>query len=208
MSEPIDIVFDDDGELVALVLDAAPTEQHRATAIATEHEVERGVAISDHVRPERRTLTLEVVISDDPIRGNAAIGVSTVSVELKVEPPVKASVFQADTTPTRVVDAWRQLIDARDRALLATITTRFETYEDMVLIEVISNRTAADGSWLRAELTFAELRTVETQFVDDPVPSRPRDRRQVDRGSQEAQEAPPRLRSLAHRAIEAVGDLF
>lgn len=231
----IDVVFTDPdtGALIPLVLDAAPTEQHRANAIATEQEVERGVSVADHVRAERRTLTVEAVISDTPIATNAAIAVLPQLVELEqpsrltqgppkfdgrtwegatpaigAAPPGKATVLQPSTLPKRVADTWAILMDARDRALLAIVTTKWETYEDCVLLEVLANRTAADGSWMRATLTFAELRLVSTELVDDPVPARPRDRRQVDRGSQEAQESQPRLRSIARRGFDSVAPFF
>ncbi len=169
---PVEIVFADGDRLVALVLDATLEERHRASAQATEHEVERGVAVTDHVRPERRVLTLDVVISDAPL-GAAA----------------------PDTEPTRVVDAWATLLDARDRALLAVVTTRLETYEDMVLTEASTTRTAADGSWIRVEVTFSEVRQVATELVDDPVPERSRDHRQENVGSQATAEATPRMQS-------------
>lgn len=227
-----EIVFDDDGTLVPIVLDATTEERHRASAIATENEVERGVATTDHVRPERRTLSLNVVVSDTPIRATDALNGQIVTRDLelpgrrqhvrgaqrtgfsswdpaeseeKAAAAVKVRIFEPDTEPTRVVDTWRALIDARDRALLATITTRLETYESMVLIEANVTRTAQDGTWIRAELTFAQIRQVSTELVDDPVPARPRDRRQVDRGSQATEEAPPQTRSLAVQALQQLG---
>src|SRR5690606_24054762 len=62
-----DIVFDDGGTLVPVVIDATPEERHRMSAIATDQEVERGVTTTDHVRPEPRLLTLQAVISDTPL---------------------------------------------------------------------------------------------------------------------------------------------
>ena len=226
----IDVVFtDDDGTLIPLVLDAAPTEQHRANAIATEHEVERGVSVSDHYRPERRLLVVDVVISDTPIRSNAAVGVGLEVVDLDLPsrltqgppkfngqsweaatparsaaPPTKLTTLRPSSEVQRIADSWAILMDARERALLAVVTTAYETYEDCVLLEVLANRTSADGSWLRAQLTFAELRLVSTELVDDPVPARPRDRRQVDRGSQEAEEASPQLQSVEVRIANLI----
>lgn len=231
-----DIVFDDDGTLVPVVIDATPEERHRMSAIATDHDVERGVTITDHVRPEPRTLTLLAVISDTPIRATDALGGSLQTYELdlpartahsraarqtgpssweaaeaseRAADPVRVQLFTPDVeNPTRVVDTWATLLDARDRALLATITTRLETYESMVLLEATTTRTAADGTWIRCELTFRQIRQVTLELVDDPVPARVRDRNRVDRGSQSTEEAPPRLRSVAVRAAEGTAGLF
>lgn len=179
-----DVIFtDDDGRLIALQLDATPEEIHRASAHATENEVERGVAVVDHVRPERRVLTLNVVISDTPLDAG-------------------------DRELTRTRDVWAQLIDARDRALLAQITTRLETYEDMVLVEAETTRTSADGTWIRAQLTFAEIRRVSTELVDDPTPTRPRDRSQENLGPQATEDASERQESFAHRGLRDLGNAF
>lgn len=227
-----DIVFLDGGVLLALIFDSCVEERHRASSQATEHGVERGVAISDHVRPERRLLTLDVVVSDTPYRARQDVGGAVEAVEVPVSPlavqrapkrtgsgfepgvvessprSLYLATFVADEEPTRVVDKWARLIDARDRALLATITTKIETYSDMVLIEALTTRTAADATWLRAELTFAQVLQVSTQLVDDPTPARVRDRREVNRGAQATTEAPPRLRSLASRGLESLAGVF
>lgn len=180
---PVEIVFFDDVDpanvqVIPFLLDAAPEELHRMTAQATENEVESGIAVTDHVRAEPRTLTVNVIVSNTSL---------------------------VDAAPTKVRDAWARLDDARKRALIAYVTTPIATYTDMVLVEAQAPRTAADGTWLRAELTFKEMRFVQTQTVADPVPARARDRRQVDRGTQGTEEAEPRLESLAHRGLRALG---
>jgi hypothetical protein len=210
----VDIVFRDEGKLLPLVLDAAVEEQHRANAMVTKHEVEEGVDVSDHYRPERRVITLDVRISDTPIRPNFAVrmGLGTVPAEL---PPRKApatdavydgtgwrapSIVQEAAAPVqlaaylpvgqvnRVRESWELLMDARERALLADITTKYETYLDMAMTEVSATKRAEDGSWLRANLTFEEIRSVSSELVDDPVPARVRDRRRRDQGSRETKD--------------------
>jgi hypothetical protein len=182
----VEIVFDDDGDLLPLVIDAAPSEIHRVSATATEQEVERGVSLTDHVRPMPRKLTLDVILSDTPL--------SAAGVEQEF---------------SRVVDGWALLIDARDRALPAVVTTRLETYEELVLEEAETTRTANDGSWLRVELVFAQIRKVSSELVDDPTPVRPRDRREQDMGSQSTTEdTRPRARSGLLQLGEGLGGLI
>lgn len=179
------LFFDETGDAVSVIpfeLDAVPEELHRMTAQVTDHEVETGVAITDHVRAEPRMLTLNVVVSHAKLIGDD------------------------NETPSRMRDAWALLTTARDAGQLAIITTAIATYEDMVLIEAQAPRVAADGTWLRAELTFKEVRFVTTQVVADPVPARARDRRQVDRGQQGTEEAPERRRSILHRGVGLLGE--
>lgn len=178
-----DIVFDDDGDLVALVIDITKEERHRASATATEIEVERGVDITDHVRPNRDPITLSVVISDTPL-------------------------FFPEGIAGRARDAWAQLVDAKDRALLATLTTKIATYEDMILVEALTTITSADGTWIKAELTFMPIRQVSSELVADPVAARPRDRAQVNVGAQATEESDERQTSLARQGYDRVLSLF
>lgn len=211
----VDIVFrEPDGQLLPLVLDAAIDEGHRANATVTQHEVEEGVDISDHYRAERRMLTLDVRISDTPVRPNFAVrmALQPVPADLpsrlqpttdavydgtrwrvpslvpQAAPPVQLAAYQPLGQVSRIADSWQVLMDARERALLADITTKYDVYLDMALTELSAPRSAEDGTWLRASLTFEEVRSVSSELVDDPVPARVRDRRQRDRGSQETED--------------------
>lgn len=231
----IEIVFEDGDQLVALVLDAVPEERHRATAKATEQEVERGVDITDHVRRERRVFSTEVVISNTPIATTAAVSASLQTVSVPgstsgkqglltrdgagkwqagkvTEASEQASslqLFLPDDGPLdRVNESWATLMDAMDRSLLAVVTTGIETYEDMALVDAATTRTAKDGTWLRADLTFAEIRQVSTQLVADPAPDRPRGVSQQDRGSQPTEEAEPGLASIGTRIVDGISGLF
>lgn len=180
-----DIVFEDGDVLVDLVIDVTKEERHRASAQATEHPVERGVSISDHVRPERDVLSLDIVITDTPL-----------------------FFAEEEERLTRVHDVWEQLIDARDRALLATVTTAIRTYEEMVLIEATTTRRSEDGTWMHASLTFAEIRRVSTELVDDPLPARAHDQNERSRGSQSTEEAAPRLRSAVVQVTDFISSAF
>ena len=57
----------DDGALQRLDFDASVRESYEASGEATEHAVERGASISDHVKPNADTLTLEAIVTNGPI---------------------------------------------------------------------------------------------------------------------------------------------
>lgn len=172
----IDIVFEaDGGELRALVLegDAVPSHRHRLSAVTAEHDVERGVEITDHYRRSRDPLVLSVVISDAPVQDGAR-------------------------EHTRRADAWQLLNDAVDNAWPAIVTAPpIPTYEDIYLVEAATELTAADQSWLRLELTFMPIRQVSTELVEDILPDR--DRRVVQHGAVATEDPPQQVESLARR---------
>lgn len=77
----------DSGQTYTIELDASVREQHDTTAQVTEHPVERGSNIADHIRAEPRRLTIEGVISNTPTFlpkdhvGGAQLVEQTVSVD-------------------------------------------------------------------------------------------------------------------------------
>lgn len=62
------LIYETTTGLGMLEFDATVRELHLGTASATEHEVESGVNITDHVRPELAKLTAEVVVSNTPLQ--------------------------------------------------------------------------------------------------------------------------------------------
>ena len=59
------------GVLSALEFDATLSEVHSASATVTEHPVEKGAAITDHVRPQLDRVQLEGLITNTPINSTA-----------------------------------------------------------------------------------------------------------------------------------------
>lgn len=169
-----EIVFQDDDDFLVLFLDAVEREEHRISATATKHPVSQGVKFSDHLDPNSDPVVLDVVFTDTPTNDETRV-------------------------LTRRVDAWAQLLDARDRALPAIVTTDVRTYDDCVLVEASTSITKADGTWLRARLVFEPIRQVTTELVADPTPDR--DRREVNEGSVATQEAPEEIVSLLSSGV-------
>lgn len=56
----------DTGQTYTLTLDASIRESHTATSTVTDHPVERGSNVADHIRPDPDTLTMEAMISNTP----------------------------------------------------------------------------------------------------------------------------------------------
>jgi hypothetical protein len=64
----ITIIYEDaSGTLNALDFDATLRETHTGTAQTTEHPVEQGVDITDHIRPDRARLSCDVFVTNTPI---------------------------------------------------------------------------------------------------------------------------------------------
>lgn len=57
----------DSGQTFNLTIDAAGRVQHSSPNTVTDHPVETGSAVADHIRPEADTVTIDGVISNTPI---------------------------------------------------------------------------------------------------------------------------------------------
>lgn len=151
----VDIVFfatgEDGDSLLPLVAlgDAVVSQRHRISASMANHDVEQGTEITDHYRRNRDPVVLSIVISDSPLEGG-------------------------DVELTRRVDAWALLNRAIDEGLECLVTTKLTTYEGLYLEEATTEFTAADGSWMRVELTLMPIRKVSTELVEDIAPDRDR----------------------------------
>lgn len=61
------LVWEALGHSCGLDFDLLISEHHSSSAVITEHTVEDGVDLTDHVRPDRARLTLEVLTTNHPI---------------------------------------------------------------------------------------------------------------------------------------------
>ena len=120
--------------VAVLLLDSSVSQQHEVSCELTQHPVEDGVSISDHVRKIPRTLQIAGVVSAWPL------GKET----LTSEDPVRA--------------AWTLLIDMVGQAF--AVSTALETYPRMVLRRVAVTREARNGDDLLPQLELVELVTV------------------------------------------------
>jgi hypothetical protein len=76
-----DPVNDPAGNLGELHFDVILSESHELTTLVTEHSVEQGSAIVDHVRPNPDKVTLEVFVSNTPIySSDGTVGALTLDV--------------------------------------------------------------------------------------------------------------------------------
>lgn len=138
------IIFGENPEIDFLEFDATPVITHVDAANVTEHAVEEGANISDHIRKLPAELRLEAVVTDSPIVFARSIS----------EPADRPQV------------AYEILLDILDAKQLIQVITSKRSYDNMALRSVGMTRTASDGDGLRFALAFRELRIVESETTD------------------------------------------
>ena len=170
-----------------IVFDGTVAELHGRQADITEHEVEEGADVSDHIRLRPIEITIEAIVSASPMN-------STWSLD-------------------RPLKAWEILTGAVGTGQLFTVSTELETYANMAIQE-ISNRQAAEFA-IRPTVIMRQVRIVAGATVGLPevvVPSLekvPKRTEQQNEGNQPTEPADPRserlqagFRAAAKRAVQ------
>jgi hypothetical protein len=163
------------GATLTVELDATPTQSWESPAEVTEHPVETGSAISDHVRPGNDTITIEGVITNSPVLvpSTQMQGATRAPGTLALPGGDRVSVARWSGPFDRVTEC-RVLLRALVKAgLPATLTTgrrdglRFD--DNLALIRFRVDRDATTGDSINVSLDFRQLRIVSTARAAVPA---------------------------------------
>lgn len=172
--------------------DVVSREDPEYPATATEHAVEQGAALVDHLRPGSLTIQVEAVITDKPIRAPSygTGGAQTV---------VGAS-LTFDREFDRVGAVVARLRAAQVGAELCVWTGRLGRVENIVVQNFRPPFTSALGTVM--SLSLRQIRVAEVRRVAIPQTLQDRGQARRDRGKQPPVEAPaPKRESLAARIV-------
>lgn len=146
----------------AVVVDATISELFSAEVEVTEHPVEKGAAIVDHLRPKPETIQIEGVISNTPIpQPSDALQQKTSGTV------VYSSRGQLDAS--RASTALQDLLDIKDKGILVDVVTALRRYENMALKSLSSPRDRRTGEAIRFTAVLVAVKVVSNkeETVDD-----------------------------------------
>ena len=140
-------------QISSIVLDASVSETHTASSTITDHPVEKGANIADHVRRQPDSIVINGVISNtSTMFPNNIPGVAAIKTIANV-----LSNVSIDTAQTSYL-ALKELLNGKE---LITIVTTLRTYENMLLEELTVDRNASNGNALVFTARAREVRLVE-----------------------------------------------
>lgn len=180
-----------------LGFDATMSETHDNVAEVTEHPVEDGSKIADHVRIQPFSFSCEVYITNTPIVDIGRGSYQTFELQLpRYEPPPRvASLIDAAVDAIkdkilgpppvlkiqplvfgepfdRVKETYDRLTGIQKAGTLMSVLTSVRTYENMILASVSLPRDEIGGA--RFNLDFKQIEIVQTETVAAPKPVEPR----------------------------------
>jgi hypothetical protein len=168
------IVYRPDGTSIdALRLDAALRETHTHEAEATEHPVEKGANITDHIRQKPDGLTIEGVftntqLSEDGVtRAIETGGVIFETTVLADEESRAGAVGYAEA-------CYRKLVEAKEAGKLVSVVTGLRSYDNMAITSITVPRDATIGDAVQFTIVLKQIIIVSTRLtkvdVREPKP--------------------------------------
>lgn len=221
-------------QLGQITFDVILSEEHERGAIVTDHPVEQGINVADHVRPLPDRLTLEGFTSNSPIdspdsnwlpmtldlpipgqdgplsflnggtTGLIQKGLAAMGIG---GPPTSATVYvqQFIGSTDYVRQTYELLTYLRDSATLLTVFTPQSEYYDMILERVTLHRDASTGTSGNFTLEFRQVRVVQSSVVAAPLPAIPRSGTSVSQGKKDPKAASAAMQSaILKTALAAV----
>lgn len=140
-------------KLEAMPFNLFISEKHSLKFRVSEHPLQDGATISDHVHRELREVTIEGMFTNHPMRKLEEINKVTFKDEYATT-EVKPTVTN---TALAKFDALKRLADLRKPVRLVC---SLEIYPQMVITSIDYDRDSKSGSSIRFTMTLRELKTV------------------------------------------------
>jgi len=187
MIQPIDRVAffipDGAGGTDALVVDACVKEDHALVVTTTQHPVEQGFDVSDHARPEPRSLSLDCVVSNSPIGRS----------------PLSAS----DALAT-----WQIFMDLWQTPRRISVSTSRGLYESMIVTKVTNAVDAKTANALVFTVALVEIRVVKNRYSRIVVAKDTRAQPKQKAGQRTTEEATPPEKSFLAETVDGIFPFF
>lgn len=203
--------------------DLVMSEAHTNSSQVTDHPVEKGVNVADHVKVEPFVLALVVFVSNTPLDidptyggnfqntllvipdGPTHISLSAAIDVVKGEilgppPPPIVQTLIWNSPFDKVADTHKALTLQQSTGGLLNVITSTANYDSMILTKVLYNKTEAGGGDFSLE--FKQARIVSSATVAAPQPLEPRGAPPKAKGAQAAK--PPEDTSKASVAKKAL----
>ena len=153
------------------------SESHSVDTQFTEHTIEDGSVITDHVRPGLDQLDITAVVSNKPVdplvRNEIAEGYNNV-ISATVDPsPGRDNYLTEDVDFVFLIfNQLRQL--SREGTIISNVGTSLRNYGSMVVTNVSAPRDMANSYSTQMDITFRQVELVTLQVEDGNIPTVPR----------------------------------
>lgn len=162
--------IDASGAEVVLTLDGTKTQGYEHIAEVTEHPVESGAPVTDHIRPQNPTTMIEGVITNAPIAVPAtqAPGVVLAAQVVTLPSGAKVSLMRWSQSFDRKKVCDELLGALLESAQLVTLTTSLRSTPGLAVSRYKADRSDS-GDAVNVTLEFKRVRIVSTSRATVPA---------------------------------------
>lgn len=205
MPESVSLVFATQPTKVGTVtLDASLRETHTRSAVITDHPVEEGPNISDHIRAEPPKLQMDGIVSNTPInrtqrrRVVEAFGVEFETSALDDQRQGAAGYAEA---------AYAKLEELHATGAVFTVVTQIRTYDNMAFESLVVPRDAKTGDAVNFSATLKQVIVVKNKTTRKVVSKEPRAQPRNKTGTQTPKTATEaqKKKSILYKRDESTG---
>jgi hypothetical protein len=206
----IQILYPDEAGVMKSITLLDLETKHASKSTPTDHPVETGATITDHIRVELQSVTLRAFVTDSLLEAMPDLMGEAQSANLTVGSAAAPFAVSGFTRrPERVDAVFVELRELQAARRLVTIVTGRQRYESMVLADVQFPESNRDGVEITIEAR--EVRVVTTRTAQAPRPRTTRGHRNSEAGQTTTQAAtttdqtPPRTtRSTALQLLDLI----
>ena len=167
---PVSLFYRADGWSVGEIsLDLILTETHSLNAVVTQHPVQDGSTISDHITILPRSGTMRVLVS------NFSLSTAKGDARADWDEIYDQGEAAQKSLPNRAEEAWKKLKDLVKKRELVKVVTSLEVYEDVALTRVETTRDGDTGDALEIDIDYEQVTKVKLKETKVTVQVQPRD---------------------------------
>ncbi|MCQ2061637.1 MAG: hypothetical protein MJY47_08630 [Fibrobacter sp.] len=141
-----------------LPFDLLVDESHELEFDITDHAVENGATISDHVQQKLRSVKVTGLFTNHSINGTGAF-LNEDGTRNDRTWKDKVEIEEAEAVTNTALTRWQQLCSIAKARQKIRIITSLEVYEEMIIESLQASRGAEDGESIKFEMTLREIRT-------------------------------------------------
>lgn len=167
---PVSLFFRSDGYSVGEVtIDLILSEDHSLSAAVTQHPVQDGSVVSDHITVLPRSGTMRALVSNHSLSAAEAQSDEDETWKELYERGASA------TLRNRAQEAWEALKKVVEAKELITIVTALEVYDNVALTGIRTTRDGETGDSLEIEIDFEQVNRVSLKETRVTLQVQPKD---------------------------------
>ena len=150
----------------SLVFDATLEETHTTELEITDHPIESGTSINDHVYLQPKEITIRAYVSNDDIKGVSG-GTGTGEIHDSSLSNIQSGVsgYAYGSNEAKITAAYDALLLMQELGLLITVQTGLKLYENMAVKRLFVKQDLEYEKGIIFECDMKQLTVVNTQYV-------------------------------------------